>query len=100
MRCGARREAMGVVLYQRDHESYLQTVEFKSKSFEASQQRLVAHDREALGLLFGLKSFRHFLLGREFQVQTDNAALSQILSSRDMSDLYSRWYWKISDSRQ
>ena len=25
---------------------------------EASQQRLAAHHREALGLLFGLKSFR------------------------------------------
>ena len=67
MRCGASREAMGVALYQRDHESYLQTVEFKSKSFEASQQRLVAHDRETLELLFGLKSFRHFLLGRSFK---------------------------------
>ena len=97
MRCDASREAMGVALYQRDNEGYLQPVEFKSKGFEASQQRLAAHDREALGLLFGLKSFRHFLLGREFQVQTDNSALSQILSSRDMSDLYSRWYWKIAE---
>ena len=97
MRCDASREAMGVALYQRDKEGYLQPVEFKSKAFDPSQQRLAAHDREALGLLFGLKSFRHFLLGREFQVQTDNSALSQILSSRDMSDLYSRWYWKIAE---
>ena len=30
-------------------------------------------------------------------MQTDNSALSQILTSRDMSDLYSRWYWKIAE---
>ena len=97
LRTDASRDAMGVALYQRDSEGYLQPVEFKSKAFAPSQQRLAAHDREGLALLFGLKSFRHFLLGREFQVETDNSALSQILSSRDMSDLYSRWYWKIAE---
>ena len=37
----------------------------------------------------------HFLQCRNFEVQTDNSALSQILTSRDMSDLYTRWYWKL-----
>ena len=97
LRCDASREAMGAALYQRDDQGYLQPVEFKSKGFAEAQKRLAAHDREGLALLFALKSFRHFLLGREFQVQTDNAALSQILTSRDMSDLYSRWYWKIAE---
>ena len=90
LRCDASREAMGVALYQQDSQGYLQPVEFKSKGFAEAQKRLAAHDREGLALFFALKSFRHFLLGREFQVQTDNAALSQILTSRDMSDLYSR----------
>ena len=97
LRCDASREAMGVALYQKDTDGYLQPVEFKSKGFADSQKRLAAHDREGLALLYALKSFRHFLLGREFQVQTDNSALSQILTSRDMSDLYSRWYWKIAE---
>ena len=97
LRTDASREAMGVALYQKDQYDYLQPVEFKSKAFAESQKRLAAHDREGLALLFGLKSFRHFLLGREFTVQTDNAALSQILTSRDMSDLYSRWYYKIAE---
>jgi hypothetical protein len=37
------------------------------------------------------------LLHREFEVQTDNSALSQIFSSRDLSDLYARWYHKIAE---
>jgi hypothetical protein len=97
MRCDASREAMGVALYQRAEDGYLQPVEFKSKSFSESQRRLAAHDRECLALLYGLKSFRHFLMGREFDVQTDNAALSQVFTSKELSDLYSRWFWKIAE---
>ena len=48
-------------------------------------------------MLYALSSFRHFLLHRKFDVQTDNAALSQIFSSKDMSDLYARWYHKIAE---
>ena len=97
MRCDASREAMGVAWYQRDSNGFLQPIEFKSKAFAEPQKRLPAHDREALALLYALKSFRHFLLRRRFEVQTDNAALSQIFTSNNLSDLYSRWYHKITE---
>ena len=97
VRCDASREAMGAALYQKDSDGYLQPIEFKSKAFAEPQKRLPAHDREGLALLFVLKSFRHFLLHQKFEVQTDNAALSQIFTSKDMSDLYARWYWKIAE---
>jgi hypothetical protein len=35
------------------------------------------HDRECLVLFYDLSSFRHFLIGKEFDVQTDNIALVQ-----------------------
>jgi hypothetical protein len=89
LRCDASREAMGAALYQRDSKGFLQPVEFKSKAFAEPQKKLPAHDCEALGLLYVLKSFRHFLLRRWFEVQTDNSALSQIFTSKDLSDLYS-----------
>ena len=97
LRCDASREAMGAALYQRDSKGFLQPVEFKSKAFAEPQKRLPAHDREALGLLYALKSFRYFLLRRRFEVQTDNSALSQIFTSKDLSDLYARWYHKIAE---
>jgi len=75
------------------------TAIFNPLSFapKCSQKKLPAHDREALALLYALTSFRHFLLHRKFDVQTDNSALSQIFSSKDMSDLYARWYHKIAE---
>jgi len=60
-------------------------------------QHVVTTDGEELALLYALKSFRHFLLRREFDVQTDNAALSQIFTSKNLSDFYARWYHKIAE---
>ena len=96
VRCDASREAMGIALYRKDVRGLLQPIEYKSKAFAECQKKLPAHDRECLALLYALKSFRHFLLHKEFEVQTDNSALAQILTSRDLSDLYARWYDKIS----
>jgi len=42
-------------------------------------------------------SFRHFVLMRKFEVQTDNSALSQIFKSKDLSNLYARWYHKLAE---
>jgi hypothetical protein len=86
---------MGCALYQEDDDGFLQPIEFKSKAFAPAQQKLAAHDRECLSLFYALSSFRHFLIGREFDVQTDNSVLAQIFTSRDLSDLYSRWHWKL-----
>ena len=95
LRTDASRYAMGCALYQVDEDGFLQPIEFKSKAFAPAQQKLAAHDRECLALLYALNSFRHFLLGKEFDVQTDNSALAQIFTSKDLSDLYSRWHWKL-----
>ena len=74
LRCDASREAIGVALYQQTADGYLQPIEFRSKAFAEPQKKLPAHDREALALLYALSSFRHFLLHRKFDVQTDNSA--------------------------
>ena len=97
VRTDASREGMGIALYRQDDDGYLQPVEYKSKAFAAAQKKLPAHDRECLAVLYALKSFRHYLLHKNFQVQTDNSALSQIFTSRDLSDLYARWYHKMAE---
>ena len=97
VRTDASREAMGIAIYRRDGDGYLQPVEYKSKAFVDAQKKLPAHDRECLALLYALKSFRHYLLHKNFEMQTDNSALSQVFSSRDLSDLYARWYHKMAE---
>ena len=81
LRTDASRYAMGCALYQEDDDGFLQSIEFKSKSFANPQQKLASHDRECLVLLYSLDSFRHFLIGKEFDVQTDNSDLAQIFTT-------------------
>ena len=94
VRCDASPEVVGVALYQQDAEEYLQPVESVSNAFADPANKLLAHDTKALALLYALSTFRHFLLHLKSDGQTDNAALSQIFTSKDMSDLYARWYHK------
>jgi hypothetical protein len=57
VRTDASQEAMGIVIYRRDANGYLQPVEHKSKAFVDAQKKLPAHDRECFGLLYALKYF-------------------------------------------
>ena len=46
--------------------------------------------KECLALVYGIKQFRHYLLGRQFTVLTDHAPL-QWLSGQKMKCLLARW---------
>ena len=94
-RTDASRYVMRCSLYEEDDDGFLQPIEFKSKAFAKPRQKLAAYDRECLALLHAFSSFHHFLIGKEFDVQTDNSDLAQIFTSNDLSDLYSRWHWKL-----
>jgi len=82
---------MGAVLYQ-EHEDGLHPVEFRSKRLAPHQQRYAAHVREFLAVLYALKQYRCYLQGREFTLLTDNAALAQIQSSRELNPMFARWF--------
>ena len=59
---------------------------------KSQQARYAAHVREFLALLYALKQFRCYLQGRQFTLLTDNAALAQIQSSRELNPMFARWF--------
>ena len=52
--------------------------------------------RECLAVVYGMKQFRHYLLGRSFTVLTDHAPL-QWLSAQKMEGLLARWALAIQE---
>ena len=51
-------------------------VEYASRCFSAAERAYCATHREMAALIFGLKQFRQYLLGRYFVVRVDNMALT------------------------
>ena len=79
--CDASQEAVGAVLYQVTEDGLKKYVMLCLKTLQAGQQNYPASKRELLAIVFSLKKFQYYLLGRKFVVETDHKALMYLNSS-------------------
>jgi len=56
---------------------------YASRCLSKAERNLCAYRREILGLIFGLKKFRPYVLGRPFVVCVDNMALKYLLTVKN-----------------
>uniref|UniRef100_A0A5S6QV55 RNA-directed DNA polymerase n=1 Tax=Trichuris muris TaxID=70415 RepID=A0A5S6QV55_TRIMR len=82
---------LGAVLEQQGR-----VVAFASRSLKRSERNYSAIEKECLGIVFALKSFRHYLLGRPFTIFTDHAPL-QWLAAQKMEGRLARWALAIQE---
>ena len=76
---------LGAVLEQNGH-----VIAYASRSLTAPERQYSVIQRECLAVVYALKQFRHYLLGRQFQLVTDHAPL-QWLSAQKMEGMLCRW---------
>ena len=76
---------LGAVLEQDGH-----VIAYASRSLTAPERQYSVIQRECLAVVYALKQFRHYLLGRHFQLLTDHAPL-QWLSAQKMEGMLCRW---------
>ena len=76
---------IGAVLEQNKH-----VIAYASRTLSAAERNYSIVQRESLAIVFALKQFRHYLLGRAFKLITDHAPL-QWLSCQKMEGLIARW---------
>ena len=76
---------LGAVLEQNGH-----VIAYASRCLKKTEQHYSVIQKECLAVVFALKQFRHYLLGRPFQLLTDHSPL-QWLSSQKMEGLLCRW---------
>lgn len=77
--------AIGAVLEQDSH-----VIAYASTALIKSEKQYSVIQRECLALVYALKQFRHYLIGRSFNLVTDHAPL-QWLSAQKMEGLLCRW---------
>ena len=82
---------IGAVLEQDGH-----VVAYASRTLTKSERQYSVIQRECLAAVYGMKQFRHYLLGRSFKLVTDHAPL-QWLSAQKMEGLLCRWSLAIQE---
>ena len=65
---------LGAVLQQYQN-GVLKVIEYASRTFNSAERRYCATRLEMAGLVFGLRHFGQYLLGRHFTVRCDHMAL-------------------------
>ena len=71
----ASNRGVGAVLTQKDDQGKERPITYFSKKLLPREERYSTVEKECLALKLGIETFRGYLLGRQFVVQTDHRAL-------------------------
>ena len=82
----ASGQAIGGVLTQEGHP-----VAYESRKLRIHELNYPTHDLELLAVVHALKLWRHYLLGRTFELQTDHKSLKWIFTQPDLNMRQRRW---------
>ncbi len=86
----ASNDGLGAVLSQQGVEME-RPVAYASRTLTDPEKNYCATRKELLGVIFGLKQFRHYLLGRPFVLRTDHGSLQWLLRFKKPEGQIARW---------
>ncbi|OAE22663.1 hypothetical protein AXG93_3224s1000 [Marchantia polymorpha subsp. ruderalis] len=83
--------AIGVVLSQKDDNKKDYPIYFASRHLSAAKRKYTTTKREALGMVYSCKKFRHYLICYEFVFHVDHYALQHLVKEADLCGRIDRW---------
>ncbi|KAJ9515650.1 hypothetical protein QJQ45_002714 [Haematococcus lacustris] len=89
--------AIGAVLTQQDSSGAEYVMAYESRKLNPAQVNYPAHERELLAVLHALTTWRHYLLGRPFIVETDNSATTHVLTPSNLTRRQMRWTQRLAE---
>jgi hypothetical protein len=88
----ACKEGLGGVLSQKDH-----VVCYKSIKLKEHERNYVTHDLELATIVHALKMWRHYLMGRKFELWTDHYGLKHFFGQPTLNARQTRWFEFLSE---
>ena len=82
--------ASGAILHQ-VQENELKVIAYASRLFDQAERKYCTTRKELAAVVFGLKRFRQYVLGRRLVVRSDHAALSHLRRTKDPVAQQARW---------
>lgn len=93
----ASTRGLGAVLAQQQPDGKVHPIAFASRSLTTAEKNYAITELETLGLVWAVKTFRPYILGRRCIVFTDHAACTALLSSKHLSSKLVRWAMTIQE---
>ena len=101
--------AVAAILTQPDDLGYQHPIAYESRKLTAAERNYPAHILELLAVVHALRVFRHYLLSSgaprpdgcwsDFDLRTDNQAITWLKTNRHLNKMYVRWLDEIEDFR-
>ena len=82
---------IGLILSQKDEEEKDHPLYYASRQLNPAERNYSTTEREALGIVYACKKFRHYLLGYHTTFHTDHNALKYLFNQPDLSGRIARW---------
>ena len=82
--------AVGAVL-QQEQGDLLRVIGYASRTFNTCEKKYCITRKELAAVVFGLKQYRQYLLGRHFLIRSDHVALTYLRSAKELIGQQARW---------
>eukprot|EP00253_Pinus_taeda_P027940 PITA_27940 len=82
----ASKEGVGGVLMQEG-----KVIAYESRKLKEHEQKYSAYDLELVAVIYALKMWRHYLIGRKFLLLTDHHSLTNYFSQPTLNARQARW---------
>ena len=83
--------ALGAVLYQESGDDRW-VIAYSSRILKEEEKKWCATERECLAIIYGLKIYRHYLMGQKVLIKTDHRPLLSMKVNTQTNDKLKRWY--------
>lgn len=87
----ASNVAIGSVLSQKDDKGHDHPIYYASRQLVAAKRNYTTTEREALGMIYSVQKFRHYLLGYKFVFHVDYDTLKYMINKPQLSGRIARW---------